>query len=149
MFTLGLTRLNPNIPHSIFILKINLCHDRKEVQARVRHLSGSSSVDGGGGAVQFGPYHPYHPRAFGLRFHGRQRGYLRHLPQEPRRRASVLHQLEQAHRADRLFHHWLITWYFVGPETVQRNGNARLSNRVKNQIMLISRSGLVHFGHLT
>ncbi len=53
--------------------------------------------DSGGGALQLHPDDPHHPGALRLRIHGRQRGHLRHLPQEQttkthfkRRRSKLL-----------------------------------------------------------
>lgn len=67
----------------------------------------AAGVYSGGGAVQLDPDHAHDPGALGLRLHGGQRGDLRHLPSQPRHRATHLHQPQPSHRADRLLHHRL------------------------------------------
>merc|ERR1712203_537703 len=57
---------------------------RQEVEAGVLYLPSSPSRHRRGRALQLHPVRAHHSRAQRLRLHGRQRGYLRHLPQEPR-----------------------------------------------------------------
>ena len=65
----------------------------------------SVGVDCCRGAVQFHPDHSHHAGTLGLRFHGRQSGYFRHLSAQTGRGTTDLYKPQPAHQSDRLLHH--------------------------------------------
>ena len=82
--------------------------------------------------IQFNSYDSHHSGALRLCFYGGQRGYLRHLPTEPRHRATNLHQPQSLGRTDRLLHHCLFAFWWCSQRRSYRSAN--LSTVVLSQI---------------